>query len=111
VLNVRADSAWRPVVGFEGIYEVSNFGSVRSVDRVVVCHDGVKYRRRGQVISQQVTPKGYRSVSLLGGKKFFVHRLVLEAFVGPRPEGCITLHADEGNGREPALGYVRRQQA
>ncbi|MGH7743203.1 MAG: NUMOD4 domain-containing protein [Candidatus Dormibacteria bacterium] len=36
----RPGERWRPVVGYVGLYEVSDLGNVRSVDRVVTCRDG-----------------------------------------------------------------------
>lgn len=81
---------WKPVKGYEG-YEVSDKGSVRS------------YRWQGRIIEdchylvRSLDTRGYEYVSLcLKGKpkKFFVHRLVLEAFVGLRPEGYDCCHYD-----------------
>jgi hypothetical protein len=91
---------WKPVVGYEAAYEVSDHGKVRSVDRVIVSrhnwHPGDrKVRAR---ILKQTDRRGYRTVhlSLLGKRRRrSVHQLVLEAFVGPRPDGMETLH---GNG-------------
>lgn len=91
-----ADTAqWMPVVGYEGKYEVSDQGLVRSLDRLVSCHKVFVRTQRGRVLSAGPWRKGYLSVCLADdGKKktTFVHHLVLEAFVGPRPspdyEGC-----------------------
>lgn len=96
MLQCRAIELWRPVVGFEDAYEVSNCGLVRSVDRVQVRpSDGRAFRRRGQLLAPGTHPKGHRLVQLTGGARQYVHVLVLEAFVGPRPEGMIGLHADD----------------
>lgn len=73
---------WRPVVGWEGLYEVSSEGRVR---------------RGGRVMRGSVTHRGYRRVCLSGpvGRAYRpVHQLVLEAFSGPRPEGCEASHVD-----------------
>lgn len=76
---------WRDVVGFDGPYKVSNTGKVaRYVD--------------GQL--KELSPKsirGYPAVCLKrsGVKKYpYVHTLVLEAFVGPRPTGFVCCHYD-----------------
>ena len=53
---------WKPVVGYEGLYEVSNLGNVRSLDRIVddVFLDRHRTRRfRGKMLSQK-TPKKYK---------------------------------------------------
>jgi hypothetical protein len=75
---------WRPVVGFEGIYEVSSLGRVRGVDRNL--SDGRRWK--GRIISQKTGSRGHKSVRLSRADVHFwigVHRLVLEAFVGPCP--------------------------
>ena len=73
---------WKPT-SFEG-YEVSNFGNVRSVDRVITDKNGVKYRRKGKMLSQNLDHKGYKRVQIKN-KWVPVHRLVAEAFI-PNPE-------------------------
>lgn len=84
------NEAWRPVLGYEGIYEVSDMGQVRSLNRI----DASGHRRRGRELSQSLTHNGYPRVTLtkLGHEKSRkVHQLVLEAFRGPCPpgmEGC-----------------------
>lgn len=87
---------WRPVVGYEEAYEVSNLGQVRSVDRVV----GNGQPLRGRLLTLGVTSDGkYLFVNLWREnryKSFRVHALVAEAFIGPRPPKMLVLH---GNGR------------
>lgn len=85
--------SWKPVVGYEGLYEVSDMGRVRSLDRVVKYSNGSTHPHLGRVL--KFTPlHGYPSVCLAKSgtrKTRYVHLLVLEAFVGPRPpkmEGC-----------------------
>ena len=70
---------WRPVVGYEGLYEVSNTGRVRSLDRYT------KYRcsyrlHKGKVLSPAIKDNGYLIVRLQK-RMFYVHRLVAEAFI------------------------------
>lgn len=81
---------WKPVVGHEGLYEVSNYGNVRSLDRVITNKNGVKKKRKGQLLKPTLQKRGYMAVSI-GGTKL-VHRLVLEAFIGTCPEGMETCH-------------------
>jgi hypothetical protein len=86
---------WRPVIGYEGLYEVSDLGRVRSLDRVIRNGQG-EYLKAGKILSQiRTPPMGYLSVTLTNGdrgKRYRVHVLVLEAFMGPRPKKLIGCH-------------------
>lgn len=79
---------WLPVVGYEGIYEVSSFGRVRSLDRVVTYRDGRMRRRFRGVVLKDRPVRSYPYVGLAinqAVKHCYVHTLVCEAFYGPRP--------------------------
>ena len=80
---------WRPVPGYEGYYEVSDHGSVRSIDREFGSrHYRKKLSRKGKVIAQHVHWNRYKICFLYKvsiQKKFFVQRLVALAFI-PNPE-------------------------
>lgn len=82
---------WRPVVGLEETYEVSNLGRIRSLRRVVPCGPD---RWRGvpsRVLTPSYTPDGYQMVSVsdylqdLHSRTVRVHRIVAFAFIGPPP--------------------------
>jgi hypothetical protein len=81
----RQNEVWLPVVGFEGHYEVSNYGDIRSVDRVVERSGPTgDLFKPGKAMEQYVTPKGYCRVQLQAGKNrrhAMVHVLVAEAFL------------------------------
>lgn len=88
---------WRPVPDFDGLYEVSNLGQVRSVGRDVSNNRGGLRWMPDLVLTPHINTKrgGYYSVTLSkdGRKKtVYIHLLVLLTFVGPRPspemEGC-----------------------
>ncbi|MEY3180200.1 MAG: hypothetical protein RL614_672 [Pseudomonadota bacterium] len=87
---------WRPIAGYEGVYEVSNLGRVRSLDRLVRANSG--WRRTGVRYfnpSNSGKNKKYKRVLLRNpDKQRPVHHLVLEAFIGPRPENCEARHLD-----------------
>lgn len=100
--TIPAVELWRPVVGWEGLYEVSSHGRVRSLDRVVekIEWNGKKYQRlyRGKILSINLMNTGYCSATLcLDGrcKPIGVHRLVAQAFI-PNPDNlpCVN-HKDE----------------
>ena len=85
---------WRDVVGYEGYYQVSDHGRVARVRKP---KKDVLERKRIKLLKYGYNEQGRRSVGLcVGGKvkRFQVHVLVLEAFVGPRPEGMQGRHLD-----------------
>lgn len=84
---------WRPIVGYEGQYEVSTLGRVWSVERAV--SNGKSARKAGgMLLSPLKSRRGYLVVTLPPAKTRNVHRLVSEAFIGPRPPGMKTRHLD-----------------
>ena len=93
---------WLPVVGYEGHYEVSSHGQVRSLPRSMRRRDGVVMNYRGKILNGGHNHDGgHRTVQLTRGERGermvqkYVHRLVLEAFVGPCPAGMVTCHRDD----------------
>jgi hypothetical protein len=82
---------WRPIPGYEGTHEVSSLGRVRVLDRL----DAAGHRRRGKVLKPRPINGAHLMVVLYrnGSRRdAMVHRLVLEAFVGPQPEGAEGCH-------------------
>jgi hypothetical protein len=74
---------WRDVVGYEGLYQVSNLGRVKSLDRTFTDAEGKTCTRRGKVLKQSLKRDGYLHVTLYGEnarKTCSVHRLVAMAF-------------------------------
>lgn len=97
---------WRPVKNYEKIYEVSEFGQVRSLDRIEIQPERkrngfivkeFKRFRAGKIINENLTPNGRPIVGLYkDGKlrRMGVHILVYEAFVEPIKKGNIIHHKD-----------------
>ncbi|PEI42608.1 HNH endonuclease [Bacillus pseudomycoides] len=78
------EELWKPISGYEGIYEVSSLGRVRSLDRVIVDYRGIEKSVGGKILKPGVTNKGYYIVSLNSVDKrhtLTVHRLVANAFI------------------------------
>ena len=89
---------WKPIKGYEGYYEASNLGNIRSVDRVIlstanILHTEHKQLRRGRVLKQGNGRKGYKIVVLQrdGQKRtMYTHRIIAMTFVeNPYNKPCI----------------------
>lgn len=100
---------WKPIAGYEGLYEVSHLGRVRSLDRVVPFRTGKK-RFSGQLLRlHDIGRGGYKQVTLFrNGRRDIraVHRLVLEAFVGPSSLEVNHIDFDPANNHLGNLEYV-----
>jgi hypothetical protein len=101
---------WKPVAGFEQLYEVSDIGRVRSLKRATAT--GIL---GGKELSPEKTRNGYLRVRLsaFGGvARFSVHRLVLETFAGKAPEGseCRHFNGDRTDNRVSNLAWGSRSE-
>lgn len=102
-LTTLANEEWRPVKGFEGRYEVSNMGRVRSLDRLCIrkYKDGhiTKHTIKGLLLKQRKNHGGYYLVSLSDGHRryttFQTHRLVALHFVDGYKPGLVVNHINE----------------
>jgi hypothetical protein len=100
-----AAEIWKDIPGYEGAYQVSSLGRVRSLDRQVVTKTGVVRNIHGKVLS----PGRYdgHTAVVLGRKRFHpVHHLVALAFFGPRPSGMQICHAN-GNPEDNRVENLR----
>lgn len=98
---------WKPIAGYEDAYEVSDLGRVRSLPREVMSGCGVR-KTRPMIRRTFLGDKGEARLflSIEGRRKvFYVSALVLEAFVGPRPEGMEARHRN-GDMRDDALANL-----
>ena len=78
----NSQEVWRPIDGFEGLYEVSNLGRVRSMDRLVT-RNGYTVPCKGRVLKLKKDKFGYQKIILSKDNKqttLNVHRLVARAF-------------------------------
>jgi hypothetical protein len=85
---------WRPIAGFEGVYEVSDLGRVRSLDRTEVY---LNRKRKGRVLKQGRAGganRDYRTVTLGARNYRQVHQLACTAFHGEPIPGNVVRHLD-----------------
>ena len=81
---------WREIIGYEGYYEASNLGRMRSLDRWVIFKDGRKRFHKGRIIEGTDNGLGYKQVTLSRDNKaqtFYVHQLIAVTFLNHIPNG------------------------
>ena len=104
---------WRPVPGYEGHYEASDLGRVRSITRVVASRSGPPQRRQGRMLAFYATPDGYQKVRLsLAGVEVsrFVHQIIALTFHGSVPADHHVDHINRrrDDNRECNLRYLHK---
>ena len=104
---------WKPIKGYEGIYEVSDTGLVRSCERVI-CDSYHKTNKLygGKLLNPTLNKKGYLQVTLNNKtqKTYGIHRLVAEAFISNPNNYPVVNHIDENkqNNNVENLCWVSR---
>lgn len=102
VANVPPVKVWKEIPNYEGLYEVSNDGEVRSVDRVVIypCNKPSRFFK-GKILKQSLNVNkkyfGLRLSKQGKTKLWLVHQLVAIAFLGPSPKGMVVCHGPGGS--------------
>jgi len=100
--------SWLPVIGFEGIYVVSDKGRVKSVDRICTHKNGKQFRYKGKMLSGYYNIGGYHAVDLYRNSRRthkLVHNLVMDSFVGVKPKGMDVNHIN-GNKEDNTLSNL-----
>lgn len=81
--NIILEEVWKPVVGYEGLYEVSNLGRVRRISGYIKARGNSISYHKGGILKPITCKKGYIKYCLTKdrkSKRYFTHRLVAEAF-------------------------------
>lgn len=104
---------WKDIPEFEGFYQVSNLGNVKSLDREIITYIGNNsYIRKykGRILTPRIGDRGGHKVVTLRKpnvrKAPYVHKLVAEIFLGPRPKEKVICHND-GNPNNNAVFNLR----
>lgn len=106
---MQSTETWKAVIGYEGIYEVSDHGRVRSLNRLSPHGRFGIVRLTGKVLRPGNNGKGHMFVNMKwhgATRKDYIYRLALEAFRGPCPHGMEALHHD-GNPENNRIDNLR----
>lgn len=107
--ELSREERWSPIPEWDGWYEASDCGRVRSIPRVVHLRSGHSRTYRSRLLTPDYSKRDYPRVCLRrngAGSWRYVHRLVLSAFRGPAPVGMNGCHSD-GNPANCHLSNLR----
>lgn len=90
---------WKDVKGYEGLYECSNLGKVRSFDREIIYNNGIKHIHKGKELKGIVNKNGYVHITLVKDgikKQFLLHRIIAITFL-PNPNNlpCVNHKSED----------------
>lgn len=95
---------WEDIKGYDGVYQVSNLGRVKSIDHFD-CNK--RNRIKGRILKPAIKRNGYLQIALSDrtgkSKNYYVHKLVAEAFIGNCPKDCEVNHIDENKANNNVL--------
>lgn len=106
---------WKSIPGYEGYYEASNHGRIRSVERYVEHNYGGLAKKKSRILKPDSTTGGYYSIRLHKENRSYktqLGRLVLMAFTGKRPRKleCNHVDGDKHNNCIENLEWVTRSE-
>jgi len=88
---------WKDIIGYEGLYQISNLGRVKSLERIIMCKNNSKKKITEKIKKQQIGTTGYYTIMLYKndlGKNFKVHRLVAISFITNPEKKIYVNHID-----------------
>lgn len=103
------EEVWKDIKGYEGWYQVSNLGRVKSLERTFVRKNGTPFKVRERILKQSFDYAGYPYVVLIKLKTKYnkaIHRLVAQAFI-PNPENKPCVDHIDCNRKNPIVNNLR----
>jgi len=91
---------WRDIVGYEGNYQVSSFGNIRSLDRLIIYSNGKRRVHKGRILKPGINTSGYYSLTLVKDTEdtsVMIHRMVAQAFLGLDTNSDMTVNHKDSN--------------
>lgn len=106
---------WRDIPDYEGLYQVSTLGRIKSLERKIIRSNGRVFTIKEKILKDRIGNSKRPYVALFKDQKrkdVMVHTLVALAFIGERPKDYQVLHKDGDilNNRLENLSYDTRQQ-
>lgn len=105
---MKKEEIWKDIPGYESLYQVSDAGRVRSLDRKITDKRGIQQSFAGKIM-KGTKSRIYLTVVLRNNgfrQTYTIHELVMSAFVGKRPEKNDVCHSD-GNSMNNQLQNLR----
>lgn len=89
---------WADIPEYEGLYQASNLGNIKSLDRIIELYNGGRYKRKGKLLRPIKNHQGYMQIHLLKNgkvKTLLVHRIIAKTFIKNPNKYCEVNHKNE----------------